>query len=1216
MIQIIFRILSFSVLFSDIFQILHFRPKCFRLFSEYSIRADFFQILLRSCVKLPQNIFRRRLINTNAPQQHCFTTKMDSIQRILSLKRIECSICQEIIRGDGRISSAGMKDSPSTVVVDCGNCSSNPLRASSGYKQGRVWVCPLCAKCNQRRSNMKCKCDEDNRVDESGGDANFNHDNRIADGESNNDSVDEDDESNVDDYDESDYDSNDDDDGNIPELLSRCSDHSDDENDDEDAGRVDNGVSLDIIMDGMEEINDIHGIEDEFHNDYQFDLSQHLTKENGWSKSSREYLIMEHGHPGFGKRSIMCQALLQIKNPTNSDCNKISDNQVNLHFHTAQVFHNSTKRERENICTVMHEERSKHEKETYNLKKAMEKSIRTELIGLRGIQIPHDTLETLIDDITKGAAHIHMTFKHPLGVASLPEIKTENDVRRYYSGGCSSIVSLLPCPDVTIERSSNGKEHARIHVKQLLNHVLAMCPTVCYYRAGYPHDWSSESYTGKHSYMAEVMNGSFFRDNFNKFHGMAERGEIPKETRIVMVRIWSDAFEAHKIAGNNEYNSVQVYTLRIRADPDDFIVPVRLSFKTKNEKSIILSIISEMKEFEQVHSFYWGYEQRIIPTIFVLDIALNDYPERCYNASISQGGTCSKRFGWSCYFDKSHTPSCSKCLNSRIDIILDGSCDNETIGNCDRCSDWWGHDMKVGLDEYPLPPDFNIREHMKSPPNVKLSFRMIERSLDKLEAWHIVNSKKTGATVVLTNYLQMLCIGGNNDLHRVMRQNQSVRDSDVYPEILKQYQTLDIELDFWTITVMHMFFLGVAKTTIKASNRMKLNNNGNDWWISLYNKMQHLQRHIMSLSIEWCPIMDFSAKKDKKCTYGTKGWMSRHCVGFSRISLIQYSFLDDISDLNPPEGYSDVIASFRRMAVVWFCLVANVFADVPAPARRIDHLVRLFLSSCLEFHEEGKNSDKAPFFIESPNYHSLLNCFEMLNKFGSLRYLWEGLDEKFIKYIKHEISILRRDTSHLKLLLKKFFRTSVLRDFNMNNPLQYVEKYYKRTNFKVYKRINNIIEEPSHVLEKEDVITGVIDEHGNFLICFTEGLKHPIKLYRLHFHDNSGQWMLNLWYSHVSLGDKTYEASDRKVISDSSSDCFMLVRHEDHSIGDSDNLMHGMRTAICQSWRVRVNDGNLSLPMPREEFLRIYNDEERDTERDSSRHDDSECDSDSSNDSA
>lgn len=50
---------------------------------------------------------------------------------------------------------------------------------------------------------------------------------------------------------------------------------------------------------------------------------------------------------------------------------------------------------------------------------------------------------------------------------------------------------------------------------------------------------------------------------------------------------------------------------------------------------------------------------------------------------------------------------------------------------------------------------------------------------------------------------------------------------------------------------------------------------------------------------------------------------------------------------------------------------------------------------------------------------------------------------------------------------------------------------------------------------------------------------------------------------------------------------------------------------------IRVNDGNLSLPMPREEFLRIYNDEERDTDSDDpSSSDDSECDSDSNNDSA
>ena len=588
-----------------------------------------------------------------------------------------------------------------------------------------------------------------------------------------------------------------------------------------------------------------------------------------------------------------------------------------------------------------------------------------------------------------------------------------------------------------------------------------------------------------------------------------------------------------------------------------------------------------MKEFEKVHYLYWSSERKVIPTIFVLEIGIHDYPERCYITSISQNGSYSKRFGWSCHFDKEYTPTCDTCLNSRIELILDGRSDNENISLCEKCSDWWSNDVEDAHEEYPLPPSFDILNERESPPTVKLSFRMIKRSLENLQTWHNENSTVVGATNVLKSYLQLLCLGNNLELHKAMRENHSVEDTDIYPDILRQFQALEIELGFFPITVMHLFFLGIVKGIIKVSNRMKISQAGKDWWVSLYNNMQSQLQYIMSLSIDWCPIMDFSAKKDKLYTFGCKGWMSRHCLGFSRISLFQYSFLDEKSELHPPEEYSDAIASFRRLVVVLFCLLANVFADTPASARRIDHLVRLFLSACLDFHERGKGSDGEPFFLSCPNYHSLLNCFELINMFGSLRYLWEGLDEKFIKYIKHEISILRRSTSHLKLLLEKVFCTSVFKQFNLDNPLRYVEKYEKRMDFKVYRRVVDRIATPSDVLEMENVITGFIDNQGNFYMCFTEGSKKPIRLYPIFFDDSDGQWMLNLWYAHITLGDATIEVPNRKTLAEKSIDYFMMLRHPETS-------MLGMRTVICQSWRVRMDDGQMCLPMPHEEFLKIY----------------------------
>ena len=54
----------------------------------------------------------------------------------------------------------------------------------------------------------------------------------------------------------------------------------------------------------------------------------------------------------------------------------------------------------------------------------------------------------------------------------------------------------------------------------------------------------------------------------------------------------------------------------------------------------------------------------------------------------------------------------------------------------------------------------------------------------------------------------------------------------------------------------------------------------------------------------------------------------------------------------------------------------------------------------------------------------------------------------------------------------------------------------------------------------------------------------------------------------------------------------MMLSHPDES-------MLGMRTVICQSWRVRMDDGEMNLPMPHEEFLKIYHNDDDDAGSDS-----------------
>ncbi len=39
--------------------------------------------------------------------------------------------------------------------------------------------------------------------------------------------------------------------------------------------------------------------------------------------------------------------------------------------------------------------------------------------------------------------------------------------------------------------------------------------------------------------------------------------DISMETQVILVRVWSDGFEAYQIKGKNEFNSLQIFTLTV-----------------------------------------------------------------------------------------------------------------------------------------------------------------------------------------------------------------------------------------------------------------------------------------------------------------------------------------------------------------------------------------------------------------------------------------------------------------------------------------------------------------------------------------------------------------------------------------------------------------------------------------------------------------------------
>ena len=79
------------------------------------------------------------------------------------------------------------------------------------------------------------------------------------------------------------------------------------------------------------------GFDDEVEDD---GLDPHLifTAEKGWSNASRDFFTVECMHPGYGKKMIICRALTDCKDPKTFDLERISEDQVNYHFHSAAIF--------------------------------------------------------------------------------------------------------------------------------------------------------------------------------------------------------------------------------------------------------------------------------------------------------------------------------------------------------------------------------------------------------------------------------------------------------------------------------------------------------------------------------------------------------------------------------------------------------------------------------------------------------------------------------------------------------------------------------------------------------------------------------------------------------------------------------------------------------------------------------------------------------------
>ncbi len=121
-------------------------------------------------------------------------------------------------------------------------------------------------------------------------------------------------------------------------------------------------------------------------------------------------------------------------------------------------------------------------------------------------------------------------------------------VRAVYIDGHNSIVKILHIPTVGI-----SNKVAYITAREIINHLLAIGIDVMFFHEGHEKDWIDKSGNYATKFLCDLH------------QNVLTVKDISMDTQVIVVRVWSNGFEAHQIKAKNEFNSLQIFTLTILA---------------------------------------------------------------------------------------------------------------------------------------------------------------------------------------------------------------------------------------------------------------------------------------------------------------------------------------------------------------------------------------------------------------------------------------------------------------------------------------------------------------------------------------------------------------------------------------------------------------------------------------------------------------------------
>ena len=112
------------------------------------------------------------------------------------------------------------------------------------------------------------------------------------------------------------------------------------------------------------------------------------------------------------------------------------------------------------------------------------------------------------------------------------------------------------------------------------------------------------------------------------------------------------------------------------------------------------------------------------------------------------------------------------------------------------------------------------------------------------------------------------------------------------------------------------------------------------------------------------------------------------------------NFLLSLSLPESSQTSENTLNDIRRMMNSLHVLICKLMSPREDGGVDVDLHVKIFLSSCDRYSRRYYGDDVVPFWVGKGNFMGLLNLGKQIEKYGSLRWYWEGMHERFIQLVK------------------------------------------------------------------------------------------------------------------------------------------------------------------------------------------------------------------------